>query len=137
MQQALQFQTFSALLNSFCQTYPVQTLHFFMNQVSSIEDYAKDGCKEYFTKMHRVLITNTQNDSIGIRFKKNSMHLGKKFLGSFYRGKGTCLADGQGSAARFSERYPLLITETCCHTHFYDEFWWKTTLFGYFLSISG
>ena len=34
-----------------------------------------------------------------------------------------------GSAARFSARYPLLITETCFHTHFYDEFWWKTAHF--------
>ena len=44
-------------------------------------------------------------------------------------GGGTWLADGWGSAARFSERYPLLITETCGHTHFYDEIWRKTTHF--------
>ena len=43
----------------------------------------------------------------------------------------------RGSAARFSERYPLLITETYGHTHFYDEFWRKATPFGYFLPISG
>ena len=36
---------------------------------------------------------------------------------------------GLPSGVRFSERYPLLITETCCHTHFYDEFWRKTTHF--------
>ena len=40
-------------------------------------------------------------------------------------------------AARFSERYPLLITETCFHTHFYDEFWRKRSIFGYFSPISG
>ena len=43
----------------------------------------------------------------------------------------------RGSAARFSERYPLLITETCGHTHFHDEFWRKTTYFCYFSPISG
>ena len=42
--------------------------------------------------------------------------------------------DGRGSAARFSERYPLLITETCGHTHFYDEFWRKTTHFLLFFA---
>ena len=36
--------------------------------------------------------------------------------------------DGRGSAAR----YPLLITKTCRHTHFYDEFWRETTLFDFF-----
>ena len=49
-------------------------------------------------------------------------------------GGGTWLADGQGSAARFSERYPLLITESCRHTHFYDEFWRKTTHFLLFFA---
>ena len=42
--------------------------------------------------------------------------------------------DGGGSAARFSERYPLLITETCGHTQFYDEFWLKTTHFLLFFA---
>ena len=42
--------------------------------------------------------------------------------------------DGRGSAARFSERYPLLITERCCHTHFYDEFWLKITHFLLFFA---
>ena len=42
--------------------------------------------------------------------------------------------DGRGSAARFSERYPLLITETCGHAHFYDEFWRKTTHFLLFFA---
>ena len=28
-----------------------------------------------------------------------------------------------GSATRFSESYPLLITDSCRNTHFYDEFW--------------
>ena len=28
----------------------------------------------------------------------------------------------RGLPPGFSQRYPLLITETCCHTHFYDEF---------------
>ena len=36
--------------------------------------------------------------------------------------------DGRGSAARFSERYPLLITETCGHTHFMMNFGGKPTL---------
>ena len=40
--------------------------------------------------------------------------------------------DGRGSAARFSERYPLLITESCRHTH--DEFWRKTTHFVLFFA---
>ena len=31
------------------------------------------------------------------------------------------------SADRFSEMYPLLITETCSHAHFYDEFLRTTT----------
>ena len=39
-----------------------------------------------------------------------------------------------GSAARFSERYPPLITEICGHTHFYDEFWQKTTHFLLFFA---
>ena len=47
-------------------------------------------------------------------------------------GGGTWLADGRGSVARFSERYPLLITESCRHTHFYDEFWRKPPIFCYF-----
>ena len=43
-----------------------------------------------------------------------------------------------GYAAQLSESYPLLITDSCCHTHFYDEFWWKTTpFFDKFLPISG
>ena len=42
--------------------------------------------------------------------------------------------DGWGSAARFSERYPLLITETCGHTHLDDEFWRKTTHFLLFFA---
>ena len=42
--------------------------------------------------------------------------------------------DGRGSAALFSERYPLLITETCGHTRFYDEFWQKTTHFLLFFA---
>ena len=50
------------------------------------------------------------------------------------RGGSTWLADGRGSAAPFSERYLLLITETCCHTHFYDEFRRKTTHFWLFLA---
>ena len=37
-----------------------------------------------------------------------------------------------GSAAQLLERYPLLITKTCCHTHLYDDFWRKTTHFYYF-----
>ena len=47
---------------------------------------------------------------------------------------GTWIAGGRGSAARFSERYPLLITESCRHTHFYDEFWRKTTHFLLFFA---
>ena len=43
---------------------------------------------------------------------------------------------GRGSAARFSERYPLLITESCRHTHFYNEFWRKTTHFLLFFANS-
>ena len=30
--------------------------------------------------------------------------------------------------AQFSESYPLPVTETSHHTHFDDEFWWKTIL---------
>ena len=41
-----------------------------------------------------------------------------------------------GLASGFSERYPLLIIKTRCHTHFYDEFWWKMTHFWLFLPIS-
>ena len=33
----------------------------------------------------------------------------------------------RGFPARFPQRYPLLITETCCHTHFYDEVSRKST----------
>ena len=39
-----------------------------------------------------------------------------------------------GSAAWFLERYPLLITETCCHTHFHDGFRRKTTHFWLFFA---
>ena len=42
--------------------------------------------------------------------------------------------DAARSAARFSERYPLLITETCGHTHFYDEFWRQTSHFLLFFA---
>ena len=41
-----------------------------------IDDCAKDGGKEFFTKIHCVLIMTLFNDSIGIRLKK-AMHLGK------------------------------------------------------------
>ena len=47
---------------------------------------------------------------------------------------GTCLVDGRGSAARFSESYPLLITDSCRHTHSYDEFSPKTTHFWQFFA---
>ena len=30
--------------------------------------------------------------------------------------------DGQGSATWFLESYPLLITDSCCHTNFYDTY---------------
>ena len=43
---------------------------------------------------------------------------------------------GLPSAAWFSRSYPLLITSSCCHTHFYDECWWKTPIFDNFLPIS-
>ena len=36
-----------------------------------------------------------------------------------------------------SGRYPLLITESCRHTHFYDEFWRKPPIFLLFSPISG
>ena len=39
--------------------------------------------------------------------------------------RGRELHDLWGSAAWFSESYPLLITDSCRHTHFYDEFWRK------------
>ena len=54
-----------------------------------------------------------------------------KDIASKYRGgvHGLRMDGGLPSGVRFSERYPLLITETCCHTHFYDEFWRKTTHF--------
>ena len=42
--------------------------------------------------------------------------------------------DGGPLPARFSERYPLLITETCYHTHFYDEFLRKTAHFWLFFA---
>ena len=45
-------------------------------------------------------------------------------------GGGTCFADGRESAAQFSESYPLLITDSCCHTYLYNEFCRKTTHFG-------
>ena len=35
-------------------------------------------------------------------------------------------------APRFLESYPLLITNCCRNTHFYDEFWRKTTNFCQF-----
>ena len=37
---------------------------------------------------------------------------------------GRCLVDGRESAARFSDRCPLLITKACLCTHF-DEIWQK------------
>ena len=37
--------------------------------VAIIEDYAKDGGEELFTKMHCARITNPFNDSIGVRLK--------------------------------------------------------------------
>ena len=37
------------------------------------------------------------------------------------------MEDGQGSAARCSNKYPLLITGASHHTHIYDKFWRKTT----------
>ena len=49
-----------------------------------------------------------------------------------YPGGGTLLADGRGSAVRVSESYPLLISESSHHTHFYDEFWRKLPIFDYF-----
>ena len=42
--------------------------------------------------------------------------------------------DGRESAAQFSERYPLLITVTCCHTLFYDEFGREITYFWLFFA---
>ena len=48
----------------------------------SIDDYAKDGGEELFTKMHCVLIANP-NDSIGIRLE-NAVHLGKEFLAAIF-----------------------------------------------------
>ena len=39
-----------------------------------------------------------------------------------------------GAAAWFSERHPRLITETCCHTNYYDEFWRKRTHFWLFFA---
>ena len=44
----------------------------------------------------------------------------------------TILADGRRFAAWLSESYHLLITDSCRHTHFYDEFWQKTTHFSQF-----
>ena len=43
---------------------------------------------------------------------------------------------GRGSPAWFSESYPLLITETCWHTNFYDEILRKTTYFWLFFANS-
>ena len=43
-------------------------------RILPIDDYAKDGGKELFTKMHCVLIMNPQ------RF----LHLGKKFLAAIF-----------------------------------------------------
>ena len=51
-------------------------------------------------------------------------------------GGGTWIADERRSAARFSESYPFLITDSCRHTHYYDEFWRKTTHFLQFFPIS-
>ena len=48
----------------------------------SIDDYAKDGGEELFTKMHCVRIRN-RYESIGIRLQ-NAMHLGKKFLAAIF-----------------------------------------------------
>ena len=45
--------------------------------------------------------------------------------------------DGRGPAARFSESYPHLITDSCHDTYFYEEFWRKTTHCLQFLPISG
>ena len=47
-----------------------------------IDDYAKDGGKELFTKMHAFEL-RILNDSIGIRLK-NAVHLGKKFLAAIF-----------------------------------------------------
>ena len=51
-------------------------------ETTSIDDYAKDGGEELFTKMHRVLIPNL-DDSIGIQLK-NAMHLGDKFNAAIF-----------------------------------------------------
>ena len=51
-----------------------------------------------------------------------------------YPGGGYMTCGWTGSAARFSKRYPLLITESYRHTHFYDEFWRKTTHFLLFFT---
>ena len=52
-------------------------------------------------------------------------------------GGGTWLADERGSAAQFSESYPLLITETSHHTNFYDEFLAENYPFLSMLPVSG
>ena len=36
----------------------LQELNIFVGSLEAIDDYAKDGGKELFTKMHCVLITN-------------------------------------------------------------------------------
>ena len=47
----------------------------------------------------------------------------------------TRLGDGRGSTARFSESYPLLITDSCRHTHSYEEFWGNLPISYSFLPI--
>ena len=47
--------------------------------------------------------------------------------------RGILYGDG-GQPPGFSESYPLLITKTCSHTHFYDEFQWKAALFELILA---
>ena len=43
--------------------------------------------------------------------------------------------DGRGSAARLSERYPLLIAKSCFHTQFMINFGGKLLILNNFLRI--
>ena len=53
-----------------------------------------------------------------------------------HREGGTWFADGRGSAARFSESYLLLITDSCRHTHFFMmNFGGKLPIFAFFANF--
>ena len=58
------------------------------------------------------------------------------FKGFMLSLNGTQLVDECWCAARFSDRYQLLLAKICLHIHFYDEVWWKTAHFELCLLIT-